>query len=233
MQWALDIGSVLAEKAAQDEIGRCHCLGESTWQLLHLAYVSSPHLHKWAQTMLLPPCRDSNFSTAGSFHLNRSLLAQNLDINYYLDYACVWCLAPRQAPMSLHKLQVSGVACLVGVQRTVQNNRNTKSEPKDLACEESPIRAFYFWTLVLLPLSWRLRWTDFFVLFFCRVGSHHPHSAFIYALDSAKYVHCKGPATLSSPSSITNNARIKRHLSSWAQASAQIDIPSMTSNWDS
>ena len=23
------------------------------------------------------------------FHLNRSLLAQNLDINYYLDYACV------------------------------------------------------------------------------------------------------------------------------------------------
>ena len=40
--------------------------------------------------------------------------------------------------------QVSGVARLVGVQRTVQNNNNVKSEPKYLACEESPIRAFYF-----------------------------------------------------------------------------------------
>ena len=33
---------------------------------------------------------------------------------------------------------------LVGVQRTVQNNGNVKSEPKYLACEQSPIRAFYF-----------------------------------------------------------------------------------------
>ena len=40
--------------------------------------------------------------------------------------------------------QVSGVARLVGVQRTVQNNGNEKSEPKYLACEQSPIRAFYF-----------------------------------------------------------------------------------------
>ena len=40
--------------------------------------------------------------------------------------------------------QVSGVARLVGVQRTVQNNDNVKSEPKYLACEQSPIRAFYF-----------------------------------------------------------------------------------------
>ena len=40
--------------------------------------------------------------------------------------------------------QVSGVARLVGVQRTVQNNGNVKSEPKYLACEQSPIRAFYF-----------------------------------------------------------------------------------------
>ena len=40
--------------------------------------------------------------------------------------------------------QVSGVAHLVGDQRTVQKNGNVKSEPKYLACEESPIHAFYF-----------------------------------------------------------------------------------------
>ena len=39
--------------------------------------------------------------------------------------------------------EVSGIARLVGVQRTVQNNGNMKSEPKYLACEESPVRAFY------------------------------------------------------------------------------------------
>ena len=41
--------------------------------------------------------------------------------------------------------QVSGVAslALVGVQRAAQNNGNVKSEPKYLACEESPVCAFY------------------------------------------------------------------------------------------
>ena len=39
--------------------------------------------------------------------------------------------------------QVSDVARLVGVQRAVQNNSNVKSEPKYLACEEYPVRAFY------------------------------------------------------------------------------------------
>ena len=42
-----------------------------------------------------------------------------------------------------HAAQVSGVAHLVGVQRAVQNNANMNSEPKYLACEESPVRAFY------------------------------------------------------------------------------------------
>ena len=41
-----------------------------------------------------------------------------------------------------HAAQVSGIACLVGVQRTVQNNGNMKSEPKYLICEEPPVRAF-------------------------------------------------------------------------------------------
>ena len=40
--------------------------------------------------------------------------------------------------------QVSGVARLMGVQRTVQNNSNAKNEAKYLTCEESPIHAFYF-----------------------------------------------------------------------------------------
>ena len=39
--------------------------------------------------------------------------------------------------------QVSSVARLVGVQRAAQNNSNVKSEPEYLACEESPVRAFY------------------------------------------------------------------------------------------
>ena len=40
---------------------------------------------------------------------------------------------------------VSGVAHLVGVvQRIVQNNGNVNSEPKYLACEESPICAFFY-----------------------------------------------------------------------------------------
>ena len=40
--------------------------------------------------------------------------------------------------------QVSGIAHLVGVKRKVQKNGNVKSEAKYLACEEPPIRAFYF-----------------------------------------------------------------------------------------
>ena len=59
---------------------------------------------------------------------------------------------------------VPGIARLVGVQRTVQKNGNMKSEPKYLACEESPIRVLSTFELVLvLPsLYWLLRWADFF-----------------------------------------------------------------------
>ena len=39
--------------------------------------------------------------------------------------------------------QVAGVARLVEVQRAVQDNSNVKSEPKHLACEESPVRTLY------------------------------------------------------------------------------------------
>ena len=53
-------------------------------------------------------------------------------------------MMPRQVPVSMRMAQVSGIAHLVGAQRTVQNKGNVKSEPKYLACEEYPIRAFYF-----------------------------------------------------------------------------------------
>ena len=56
--------------------------------------------------------------------------------------------------------------------------------------------------LVLFSLSWLLRWTDLFVLFFVRVASRRLRLALTSALDSAKYVRCEGPATLSSPSSV-------------------------------
>ena len=55
----------------------------------------------------------------------------------------VWHRAKHHVRMG-HVAHVSGVAHLVGVvQRIVQNNGNVNSEPKYLACEESPICAFY------------------------------------------------------------------------------------------
>ena len=66
---------------------------------------------------------------------------------------------------------------------------------------------------LILSLSWRLQ-VDGLLCLFLRVGSRWLCSA-IYALDSAKYVCCKGPAALSSVSSVTkkcpdvtSNARI-------------------------
>ena len=50
----------------------------------------------------------------------------------------------RPAVLMGRAAQVSGVARLVGVQRAVPKNGNVNSEPKYLACAESPIRAFYF-----------------------------------------------------------------------------------------
>ena len=50
----------------------------------------------------------------------------------------------RPAALMGRAALVFGVARSVGVQRTVQKNSNVKCEPKYLACEESPICAFYF-----------------------------------------------------------------------------------------
>ena len=80
--------------------------------------------------------------------------------------------------------QMLGVAHLVGVQRTVQNNGNVKSEPKCLACEESSIHAFYFELLFFCrSLGFYSGLTS--LLFFLRVTSRWLCSALIYALGSA------------------------------------------------
>ena len=68
-------------------------------------------------------------------------------------------MMPRAAMLQMGRMaQVSGVACLVGVQRAVQNNGNVKSEPKIPGCEESPVVLFTVKLfLVLFLLSWLLR----------------------------------------------------------------------------
>ena len=83
--------------------------------------------------------------------------------------------------------------------------------------------------LVLFLLSWLLLWTDLLVLFLVRVASCQLHSALTSALDSAKYVRCKGPATLSSPSSVAKNVILTLHMVSdilpGRDRQPQIDIP--------
>ena len=78
VQWALDTGSALAEKVAQDRVGRRHSLGESTWQQLHLVVidplVGTGHTRKCsshADTLIL--------AQQAVFHLNGWSLAENLD----------------------------------------------------------------------------------------------------------------------------------------------------------
>ena len=50
----------------------------------------------------------------------------------------------RHAARMGRAVQVSGIARLVEVKRTVQKNGNVKSEARYLACEEPRIRALYF-----------------------------------------------------------------------------------------
>ena len=53
-------------------------------------------------------------------------------------------MMPRPAPSTMRGWGARRVVRLVGVQKAVQNNGNVKSEPKYPACEESPVRAFYY-----------------------------------------------------------------------------------------
>ena len=117
----------------------------------------------------------------------------------------------RHAARMGRAAQVSGIARLVGVQRAIQKNSNMKSEPKYLAFEESPIHAFFFtyelFLLLLLSLYWLLRWADFFAFFWSH--SRQLSAAFSTHLCTwlRKYIRRKGPAGLSSPSSIAKKHR--------------------------
>ena len=74
----------------------------------------------------------------------------------------------------------------------LQNNGIVKSEPKYLACKESPyVLSTFELFLVLLSLSWLLWWADF-LLFFLRVASRRLRSALVYALGSPNTYVTKG-----------------------------------------
>ena len=70
------IGSALAEKVGQEEVGGCTPLGDSAWRLLQLAVEKpwsvrrvgqlSAFLHKRVYTMLFSSCRDSISGILGS-----------------------------------------------------------------------------------------------------------------------------------------------------------------------
>ena len=104
--------------------------------------------------------------------------------------------------------QVSGVAHLVGVQRAIYKTVTRRVSlntwfVKYLQYVHSTVEYFR----VLFLFSWLLWRTDLLVIFFVRVASCRPRSALASALDSAKYVRCKGPAALSSPSSVAIKRR--------------------------
>ena len=140
----------------------------------------------------------------------------------------------RHAAQMGRVVQVSGIAHLVGVQRAVQNNANVKSEPKYLACEESPICAFYFWTLSCSSVALLASMVGWLLCFFSlRVASRQLRSALIYALDStiAKY-QSRCPPRLPSPRNVVPSS-CNAHIRYPARAWAQIYILSVTSNWHS
>ena len=142
----------------------------------------------------------TQFDTLHQFQIVFHILINN--------YACIRCLVPRQAPLSMRMAQVLGVAHLVGAPRAVQNNSNVKSEPKYLACKESPICDFYFWTLSCSSVTLLVSMVDWLLCFAClRVASCWVRSTLVYALDFARYVRCKGPAALSFPSSAAKKCR--------------------------
>lgn len=70
-----------------------------------------------------------------------------------------------------------------------------------IPCEESPVCAFFFWTLVFLLIYGGLT----SLLSFLRVTSRQLCSALISALNFAKYACCEAPSVLSFPSPSPRN----------------------------
>ena len=113
-------------------------------------------------------------------------------------------------------VKVSGDAHLMGVQRTVQNNSNVKSEPKHLACEDQYMLSTF--ELLFFCRSLSIYGGLTFCLFFfssesCTVG--RVQHSFMHLTPQNTYV-AKGSLTKKCHPDIGSNAHIKRHLSSWA-----------------
>jgi len=88
--------------------------------------------------------------------------------------------------------------------RTTTVESSMKSEHTSyLACEDSPQRAFFFWTFscsLLALIASTVHWLRCFL--FLNAANRRLCSV----LDSAKHIHCGGPAALSYPSSIVKKA---------------------------
>ena len=173
----------------------------------------------------MPPCFDDQFLIRAQVMLpNRSAWnTQKLmqlccwmagsESNVLCVQVCSWhgkflvivvgvsmCVIPHTVPCtSVHCACGWGVRsryqklCIAGfpwAQRTVQNNSNVKSEPNNW-----PVKTLQYVLSTFEFFLWLLQWTDFF-------ASHWQCSARVSAFNSAKYVHCKGPAKLSFLSSI-------------------------------
>ena len=103
----------------------------------------------------------------------------------------------RMMPRAVH------CACGWGVQSNCQKFYTAGLVEQYLACGDSPtcfllLNSFLFSSC---SLGFYGGLTNF-AFFFVRVASRRLRSALVSALYSAKYVHCEGPAALSSPSSI-------------------------------
>ena len=144
------------------------------------------------------------------------------------------CMMPRATPSAMcrwgTRRRCQEFLVLWESQRAVQNNGNVKSELQYLAVKNlqyvlSTVELF----LVLFLFSWLLWWTNLLVLFLVRVASHWLRSALASALDSAKYVRCKGPAAVFHRLKTSSQRRRVMHVVSnilpGRDCRPQIDIP--------
>ena len=155
------------------------------------------------------------------------------------------CMMPRTVPSAsvyAHGAGVRRCSFSGSPKNTVMGK--VKSEPKYLACEESPIYTCFLLlnsssSVVLLTsmVDWLL--ASFFFFSESPAVGFFQHS-FTHLILQSMYIVKGQPHYLSCPPSPRNiiptsscNAHIKWCLSSWARTWAQIDIPSVTSNWHS
>ena len=157
-----------------------------------------------------------------------------LNLTWFLLGLCMRMML-RAAPSAMRRW---GAWCRCqAVQRTVQNNGNLKSEPKYLAWARI-LNTCFLILIVLLLLSWFLWWADF-VAFFLRVASCRLRLAFVLYADLAPQntYAAQGqpccPLLPWSPRNVIPTLWCNAYIWYPARMWAQIDIPSVTSNWHS